>query len=352
MNFRPFLLLPVLCFAAAVSLHAQPSSMQPLAFPVVKGKTYRFERVADGVYYATGGFGGKNVVLVNDDDVVLVDTGTTPATARALVDDIKVITPKPLRTVINTHWHYDHTDGNSVFGPDVEIIAHDFVREALTAYKVVEREPYLGSQGTVVPARIETLKRQIAAEGDAARKTALAGELAAAQKTLTELKAIRQTPPTLTYSNKLVLHRGSREIDLLFLGRGHTAGDTVVFLPRERIVVTGDLVESRLAYMGDAYFDDWITTLEALKKLDFDLMLPGHDIPFRDRNLITAFQAYLNDLVAKGAELRRQGVSADDAAQRIDLTAHAKAFPQITGPGAEVRGMRHLYEWLAERDAR
>jgi hypothetical protein len=57
-------------------------------------------------------------------------------------------------------------------------------------------------------------------------------------------------------------------------------------------------------------------------------------------------------VVAKGTELRRQGVSAEDAAQRIDLTAHAKAFPQITGPGAEVRGMRHLYEWLAERDAR
>ena len=74
----------------------------------------------------------------------------------------------------------------------------------------------------------------------------------------------------MTYSSKMVLHKGEREIQLLFLGRGHTGGDTVVFLPKERIVCTGDLMESRLAYMGDAFFDEWVTTLGELKKLDFD----------------------------------------------------------------------------------
>src|SRR6266478_6428401 len=77
----------------------------------------------------------------------------------------------------------------------------------------------------------------------------------------------------------MVLHRGAREIDLLFLGRGHTGGDTVVYLPKEKIVATGDLMESRLAYMGDAFFDEWVTTLDALKKLDFNVDLPGHGIP-------------------------------------------------------------------------
>src|SRR6202008_154370 len=86
---------------------------------------------------------------------------------------------------------------------------------------------------------------------------------------------IKPTPPNVTYSSKMTLHKGSREIQLLFLGRGHTAGDTVVFLPNEKIVCTGDLMESGLAYMGDAYFDEWVATLEALKKLDFNLVLPG-----------------------------------------------------------------------------
>ena len=85
--------------------------------PVTQGKVYKFEKEAEGVYYATGGLGSNNVVIVNDDDVLLVDDGTTPATARALVEDIKLLTPKPIRTVVNTHFHYDHTDGNSILGP-------------------------------------------------------------------------------------------------------------------------------------------------------------------------------------------------------------------------------------------
>ena len=256
-----------------------------------------------------------------------------------------------MRYVVNTHWHYDHTDGNSIFGPEVAVIAHDFVREAITTLDVLHREPFMTSQGTVVPARIEGLKAQITEERDATRKAALTNDLAAAEAMQIELQAIRPTPPNMTYSGRLMLHLGAREIDLLFLGRGHTPGDTVLFLPKERIVATGDLMESRLAYMGDAYFDEWVTTLEALKQIDFDLVLPGHGIPFGDKELITAYQGYLDDLIMKGDELRRRGVSAEDAAKRIDLTAHAKAFPQITGPGAEVRGMRRLYAWLAERDA-
>jgi glyoxylase-like metal-dependent hydrolase (beta-lactamase superfamily II) len=147
----------------------------------------------------------------------------------------------------------------------------------------------------------------------------------------------------------MVLYKGPREIDLLFLGRGHTGGDTVVFLPKERIVCTGDLMESRLAYMGDAFFDEWVTTLGELKKLDFALVLPGHGTPFRDKGLITAFQSYLMDVTSQVANLRKQGVSAEDAAKRVDLTSHQKDFPQIQGPGADLRGVRRIYAWMDER---
>jgi glyoxylase-like metal-dependent hydrolase (beta-lactamase superfamily II) len=149
----------------------------------------------------------------------------------------------------------------------------------------------------------------------------------------------------------MVLNRGGREIDLLFLGRGHTAGDTVVFLPKERIVCTGDLMESRLAYMGDAFFSEWITTLEELKKLDFAVDLPGHGVPFTNKGLITAYQAYLDDLVKQVTKLKSEGVSPEDAAKRVDLTAHAKDFSQITGPGADIRGVRRVYAWLDEQRA-
>ena len=344
MTFRMFAWAFAIAAVTPMASEAQPATK---TFPVVQGKTYKFEKIADGVYYATGGFGSNNVVIVNDDDILLVDTGTSPANARAFVADVKMLSNKPVRYVVNTHWHFDHTDGNSIFGPEVQIIAHDYVRTAITTFDVLNREPFKTSQGTTA-AQIEDLKKQVAAEKDVARKATLAKQLADAENVLVQLKEIKPTPPNVTYSNKIVLHRGQREIDLLFLGRGHTGGDTVIYLPKEKIVATGDLMESRPAYMGDAFFDEWVTTLEALKKLDFVVDLPGHGVPFTNKSLITAYQSYLQDLTAQAAKLRAQGVSADDAARRIDLTAHAKEFPAIQGPGVVIRVVRRVYAWMDE----
>jgi len=293
---------------------------------------------------------GSNIpVIVNDNDVLLVDDGSTPATARALLEDLKLITDHPVRYVVNTHFHYDHTGGNSVFPPEVEIIAQEYVRTKMLAFNVLEIEPYKTSQKTRVSALIESLKKQIEDEKDSGQKAVLEKQLAAAQTLSEQLKEIKPTPPTVTYRSKMVLYAGQREIQLLFLGRGHTGGDTVVFLPKERIVCTGDLMESRPAYLGDAFFDEWVATLDELKTLDFALVLPGHGKPFGDKELITAFQGYLTDVTTQVANLRRQGVSPEVAAQRVDLTSHQKEFPEITGPGAELRGVRRIYEWMDER---
>src|SRR5882757_4548736 len=341
-------------------------SAQAASYPVTHGKYYKFEKIADGVYYATAEyngtafpfgsnpfFGANLVVIVNANDVLIVDTGTSPAAARAFVADIKLLTDKPVRTVVNTHWHYDHTDGNSIFGPEVQIIAHEYVRQAIEKFDILHNEPFRSSTSNAPQAMIDRFTKQIAAEKDTRRKAALEKKLAdteaAAKKFVQDIKEIKPTPPNVTYTDRLVLHRGTREIDLLFLGRGHTGGDTVVFLPKERIVCTGDLMESRIAYMGSAYFDEWLTTLDALKRLDFTVDLPGHGAPFTDKGLITAFQSYLSDVVAQAAKLRAQGVSADEAAKRVDLTAHAKDFPDIEGVGAEVRGVRRVYAWMDER---
>src|SRR6266702_2770704 len=120
----------LLCASLADNAQAQQSS----PYPVVQGKNYKFQKIADGVYYATPEFNGTAfpfgsnpffganlVVVVNDKDVLIVDTGTSPAAARAFVADIKLLTNKPVRYVVNTYWHYDHTDGNSIFGPYVQI---------------------------------------------------------------------------------------------------------------------------------------------------------------------------------------------------------------------------------------
>jgi len=320
--------------------------------PTIDGKVYTFEKIAEGVYYTTAigpsNTGGNHAIIIGDSDVILVDDGTTPAAARTLLEDMKKITDKPVRWVINTHFHYDHTDGNSVFGPEVQIIGHEYVRHAIADLDVVHREPLKTGMANMV-LQIESLKPQIVDEKIMERRVTLLKQLTAVQADLRELKALKPTPPNMTYTSQMTLRQGQREVQLLFLGRGHTQGDTVVFLPKERIVCTGDLMESRLAYMGDAVFDEWITTLDALKKLEFDTVLPGHGVPFHEKSLITAFQNYLSDFMTKVAALRKQGLSAEEAAKEVDLTSHKSDFPQIQGAGAEVRGVRRMYEWMDER---
>ena len=321
--------------------------------PALTGKAYKFEKIAEGVYYATATgsmvTGSNNVAIVGSRDVLVIDTGTTPAAARAFIEDLKLVTTKPVRYVVNTHFHYDHTDGNQVYAGKADIIAHEYVRQAIQTLDVLHREPYQTSQLVNVPRRIEDLKKQIAGAKDAPTRQTLQQQLKVAQDGFEQLKEIKPTAPNVTYSTKKVLDLGGREVQLLFLGRGHTNGDTVVFLPKEKIVATGDLMESQIAYMGDAQFSEWITTLDALKRLDFDIDLPGHGMPFRGKELITAFQGYLRDLMKQGADLRKQGVTAEAAAQRVDLTAYKNSFPQIQGRGAELRGVKRLYAWMDEQ---
>ncbi len=321
--------------------------------PVTTGHSYKFEKIADGVYYATSAgtmaTGSNNVVIVGDDSLMVVDTGTSPAAARAMIEDVKLISQKPVRYVVNTHFHYDHTNGNQVYAGKAEIIGHEYVKYAIEKLDVLHREPYVTSQLTNVPNRIAALKKQIAEAQDPARKATLERQLTSAEEGWEALKEVKPTPPTKTYSKRLDLKVGPHDVQLLFLGRGHTNGDTVVYLPKEKIVCTGDLMESGVAYMGDAQFDEWVKTLDALNKLDWQTDLPGHGAPFHDKALVTAFQSYLTDIVAQGTALKKQGVSAEDAAQRIDMRSHQKDFPAIRQAGADLRGVRRLYAWLDER---
>src|SRR4029077_7791916 len=171
---------------------------------------------------------------------------------------------------------------------------------------------------TNMPIQVDGLKKQIADEKDPAKRAMIEKQLAAKQADWEEFKMLKPTPPTMTYSSKMTLYQGQREIRLLFLGRGHTQGDTIVYLPKERIVCSGDMMETQPAYMSDAMFDEWIKTLDALKELDFATDLPGHGVPFHDKAPIPAYQSYLRDFMSQVTELRKHGLSAEETAQKVD----------------------------------
>jgi cyclase len=133
----------------------------------------------------------------------------------------------------------------------------------------------------------------------------------------------------------------------MFMGRGHTAGDVVVFLPKERIIATGDLLVEGTSYSGDAYIPEWIETLEKVKALDFDTILPGHGSALKGKSKIDHFQQYLRVLYSEAKRMHDAGVPMEEAAKTIDLRSQAVNYPSIKAVGlVPPHGVFRVYELL------
>jgi len=313
--------------------------------------THNFEEVAEGVFFATDAgqvyLMSNALVIVNEEDVVVVDSHVTPAAARALIESIEGLTDKPIRYLINTHYHFDHAHGNQAFGDDVTVVGHDYTYEKLAGDPLSERT--FVSFSASFETRLTGLEERLAAEESVEGRQRLEQQIRVLANHIRDSEEIVPRPPDVTLDQTLTLFLGGRVIELHHFGRSHTGGDVVVFLPAEKLVFTGDLLLPFLSYMGDGYVEEWDETLEKLKSLDFELMLPGHGQPFRDRARIDRFQAYLRDLWTRVAELREQGISAVEAAIRVDLTNHREAYG-VSEPGADVRAVERIYALLDEGD--
>ncbi len=312
---------------------------------------FEFEEVVPGIYHARGtgslAVGSHGAVIVNEDDVLLVESHISPAAAHAVVREIEALTDKPVRYVVNTHFHFDHAHGNRVYPDDVHVIGHEFTREMIENGGSMGRS-YQGFVGGL-PNQVAALEEQVAqAEDETQQRAVLEAQLAYMRNYLAGQEGLDPVAPNTTLSERMTLFRGGRELRLLFFGRGHTGGDVVVHLPQERVLITGDLLLPGLPFMGDAYLDEWDDTLEHLKSLDFDWVLPGHGDPFQDKERITYLQQYMRDLQSRAAALHAQGVSYQDAAAQIDMSDHAEHYPQIIGAGVPAIAVQRIFELLDE----
>ncbi len=325
---------------------------------VVESDTHRFEEVAEGVWHVSGTGAvhtmSNAMVLVGEFDTLVVDSHVTPAAARALIDSISAITEKPVRYLVNSHYHFDHAHGNQAFPEGVEIIGHEFTRAKLNGEigNVLEENTFR-SFSDPVPTLVARLEEQAANENDPRRRAELEERHRVQSDYMNAIGEVVPTPPNITLDRKMTLFQavaeGSREIQLHHFGRAHTGGDVLIFLPGERVVFTGDMMLPGLAYMGDGHVDEWPAALDGLKSLDFDVWLPGHGPVMRSREPIDNFQAYLRDLWDTVAGMRESGISAEEAAAIIDMTHHAANFPQIQGPGADPRAINRIYQLLDSR---
>ena len=232
---------------------------------VVTTDTHRLEEVADGVYFAqytVPRFNSNAMVVVNEEDVLVVDSHITPATGRTLIAAIGAITDKPITTVVNTHFHYDHAHGNQAFGA-VTIIGHEFTRAKMAGAPLRERtyQDWLARTTRTV----EGLGARVAGMEEGEQRAGLERYLAGAKAEMAEAEEIRPVAPNVTLQERMTLFRGSREIQVVFCGRAHTGGDVVVFLPKERLVFTGDMMVGGPSWLGDGHVDEWPATLAQLK---------------------------------------------------------------------------------------
>ena len=336
-----FLLLPV----AGAAQSPVPS------IPAVPGLVFDFTEVAPGVHVAIARgvpyCVADSVVIVGGDDVLLVDSSAGPGEGAALRDAIRAITTKPIRYVVDTHFHFDHALGHGAF-PGAVTIGHVATRAGLV---LGLQQPTLASNVKALPARAAELRTRASSESNAATREALSRDAASTDAYAKELAALVVMPSRLTFSEHMTIWLGTREVRLMHLGRGHTAGDTIVYLPAERVVCTGNLFNGYIGYMGDAYVDEWAETLGHLARLDFQTVIAGHGQPFVGRDRIAPVQACLRDLWRQAEALKRQGVTAADAATRIDLRAHAATFPALATVGFNLLAVERIYAVIGERAA-
>jgi cyclase len=275
---------------------------------------------------------GNAVAIVGDDGVLVVDSGRFPTLARRMIAEIRKKTDKPIRYLVHTHWHLDHMAADAAFReacPEVAIVTTDFTRR-----KIVEKQvPYLQDLVKTDEEYVAYLedvvakgKRRDGSPMAAELKTYFASQVSDIRLEMAELSGVAAVIPNLTFDNELHVYLGRREVRIAFLGKGNTAGDTVVSVPDARVVVTGDLLVSPVPYGYGCHPSAWIATLDALMAIDAVVIVPGHGPVMRDWSYAKKIQALLVDLRRQVAAEVAKGATLEQTQERVDLSSFRKGF--------------------------
>jgi cyclase len=311
---------------------------------------FEIKKVADGVHLAFAApaykVNSNTAIIESDDGVIIVDTHSKPSAARVIVDRLREITPKPVRYVINTHFHWDHWHGNEVYPatyPGAEIVTNQITREAMVRKGLKRIQDHVRQ----MPAEIRKLEGELAAARNPAQRERLEADRRLASAYLAEVSALKPVLPTIAFEQTMKIYRRDREIHLLHLGRAHTEGDVFVYLPREKVVITGDAVIGWTPFMGDGYPEEWVATIDRLAALDFSHVVMGHgDLATRD--WLLTFRGYIQDMVEAVRREVARGATLDEVKLRVPDTLapiYEKPFSQY----GEYRPWRQLILGNIER---
>lgn len=287
--------------------------VMPAASQTVQRPAPARVQIADGVYvfmtapYGNVGLDGNSVVILADDGVLVFDTNGTPAAASAVLKEIRKLTDKPIRYVVNSHWHWDHWYGTEVYVqdfPEVQIITNEKNREMMMGPALEFNRPGIERD---LPAYIANLEKQSPASPD----------LAEARFFLEQKKGVHYTFPNVTFTDRVDIHMKGRDIQVLHFGRAVTPGDTFLYLPKEKILVTGDLLVNPISFALSCFPTEWLSVLERIDRLDVEAIIPGHGEPLQDKQLLHSTMNVFRILLAEARDAKSRGLDPDAARKEV-----------------------------------
>ena len=305
----------------------------------VKAKDYgkvSSQKVAEGVYlftttpYADVGLSGNSVAIISDDGVLVFDSSATPETAATVLAEIRKLSDKPVRYLVNSHWHWDHWGGNQTYlaaFPELQIITHEKTRELMLTV-----EPRWNDKGLKedLPQFLDGFEKQIAAAKaknvPPERIKAAEERLAVNRNFLAQKLALHKTYPNVTFSDSMTILMGDREIQVLH-AQAITTGDTYVYLPKEKILVTGDILLSPYPFaIGGTYPAEWLNALEKFAALAPNVIIPGHGDAETNTDLLRGNIALFQEVIRQVKTNKAKGMTVEQTAeavgkQSIDLAA-------------------------------
>jgi cyclase len=270
--------------------------------PAGDARLFDIQKVADGVYFAQAHpqvlTNCNAAIFVNSREVVVVDAHSKPSAAASLVAQIKKeVTNKPVRYLVNTHFHWDHTQGDAAYraaGGKVEIIASEATKQLLAQNARNRLKDSLDG----VPQIIDALKMRAAKAFTPREKESYQEQIRQAEAYLAEMKSFTPELPDITFAKSYEIKDRAFDLQIEFHGRAHTAGDVAVFCPQRRAVASGDAIIGWLPNIADGYPREWPRTIDSVGQLAPDRILPGHGPLQPDRQRMVQMGNYIEELTA------------------------------------------------------
>ena len=288
---------------------------------------FTIEKVTEGVYAALAKpqilTNCNAVIFVLSRDVLVVDAHSKPSAAAALLAQIKKeVTDRPVRYLVNSHFHWDHTQGDAAYkaaNAKVDIIASDATKQLMGQVGRDRLKESLDS----VPPMIDTLRARLAKAPTAQERDWANDQLRQLQAYQEEMRSFPLELPTVTFAKTHVIRDTSGDLHIEFHGRAHTAGDIQVFSPSKRAVAAGDTIIGFLPNLNDGYPRPWPKTIDSVAELKFDHIVGGHGPVQHGRGRLSQFRNYIEDLTGRVERAKKAGVPLADLQKTINTGALA-----------------------------